>query len=415
MAATSIGLWHGPPAWAAPGDLDPSFSGDGQAFVDVAAGPDYGMAMARQPDGRILLAGRTGLSDHGNFGVARLKVNGHLDPAFGGGDGRVTTDFGGDDWAHAVAVQSDGKILVAGSRGNAPARMAVARYLPGGALDTSFSGDGKRIVPVGSSLGATDVAVRPSGAIVLVGDAPGKMSVVQLRPNGTLDPGFGQGGVRLIGPAGSTVDTANGVTIDGTGRVVVVGSVGGPCATNLLAARVRQDGSLDQTFSGDGRWTLNRGKNDSGLGVVLDQQGRVVIGGYSGSCPDADGERMLVVRLTPHGVPDPAFSGDGVVLTDFGPAGDEASGIAVRSGRIVAAGLTGLSSSSGTDTRIAVARYRPGGALDDAFGGGDGKVALDPSSDLDVADDVAVQADGTIVLGGGVSAPARFYAARLLG
>lgn len=74
-----FGLWHAPPAWAAPGDLDPSFSGDGQAYVDVAAGPDYGMAMARQPDGRILLAGRTGLSDHGNFGVARLKVNGHLD------------------------------------------------------------------------------------------------------------------------------------------------------------------------------------------------------------------------------------------------------------------------------------------------------------------------------------------------
>lgn len=124
---------------------------------------------------------------------------------------------------------------------------------------------------------------------------------------------------------------------------------------------------------------------------------------------------MLVVRLTPHGVPDPSFSGDGVVLTDFGPAGDEAVGIAVHSGRIVVAGLTRLSSSSGTDTRIAVARYRPGGALDDAFGGGDGKVALDASSDYDVADGVSVQADGTIVLGGGVSVPARFYAARLLG
>jgi uncharacterized delta-60 repeat protein len=414
VAVTAAALGPARPVLAAPGDPDPTFSGDGMAFVNVAGGPDYGLAMAQQPDGRLLLAGRTGFGNHGNFAVVRLKANGQLDPTFGGGDGRVTTDFsGGDDWAHAVAVQPNGRILVAGGRGS---QLAVARYLPGGGLDPAFSDDGKRVVADGSVRGANAVTVRSSGKIVLVGNGPGKMPVVQLEPDGDLDTSFGNSGIRLVGPAGAaTVASGYGVAVDASGRLVVGGFVGNPCDTDLVVVRLRPHGALDPTFSGDGMFVLDLARSDAALDVNLDEQGAIVVAGYSGTCPFADGERMLVARLLPKGTPDQAFSGDGLVRVDVGTNGDEASGVAVQpNGRIVAAGVTGVSSSNASEARVAVVRLLPGGGLDPSFGG-DGKVVLDLGGGDDRARDVDLLQGGDVVLGGGVSEPARFFAARLQG
>ena len=120
-------------ASAAPGDLDVSFSGDGKQTTDFG-GADLASAVAVQADGKLVVAG----TSDGNFALARYGVDGALDPSFSG-DGLVTTDIGGTDDGQGVVIQPDGKIVVAGgSEGN----FALARYTTGGGLDPSFSGDG---------------------------------------------------------------------------------------------------------------------------------------------------------------------------------------------------------------------------------------------------------------------------------
>jgi uncharacterized delta-60 repeat protein len=116
------------------GDLDTSFSGDDKVTTTFG-GTDTAAALALQADGKIVVAG----TSNGNFALTRYRTTGGLDTSFSG-DGRVTTNFGGDDRAYAVALQSDGKIVVAGTSND---NFALARYLSSGALDTSFSDDGK--------------------------------------------------------------------------------------------------------------------------------------------------------------------------------------------------------------------------------------------------------------------------------
>ena len=148
------------PAVAAPGDLDVSFSGDGKQTTDFG-GSDLAAAVAVQADGKIVVAG----SSDGNFALARYGVDGALDPSFSG-DGLVTTDIGGTDDGQGVAIQPDGKIVVAGgSEGN----FALARYTTGGGLDPSFSGDGKQTTDFGLEDRATAVALQADGRIVVGG------------------------------------------------------------------------------------------------------------------------------------------------------------------------------------------------------------------------------------------------------
>jgi uncharacterized delta-60 repeat protein len=151
------------------GSLDPTFSGDGKQTTNFGRFDGAG-AMAIQPDGKIVAAG--GALD-GDFGLARYKPNGALDPTFSG-DGMQTTDFGGGfDGARGVALQGDGKIVAAGCAcpNDVNARdFALARYNPNGALDPTFSGDGKLTTDFGASDDAADaVALQTDGKIVAVG------------------------------------------------------------------------------------------------------------------------------------------------------------------------------------------------------------------------------------------------------
>ena len=135
---------------------------------------DVAWAVAVQPDGKTILAGDLS-SD--NFVVARLNPDGQLDATFGSGIGRVTIDFGGVDLARAVAVQQDGKIVVAGRSntggGSGASNFAVARLMPNGALDTSFGSSGKQSIDFGYDDYATGLAIQRDGKIVVVGTATG--------------------------------------------------------------------------------------------------------------------------------------------------------------------------------------------------------------------------------------------------
>ena len=157
-----------PPALAAGGNLDQTFSGDGRVTTFPRGATAFGLAIDAQ--GRILVAGYT-LDGDTDVALARFRPDGSPDPDFGDGDGRVTTDLGGTDYGFDIALGSNGRIVVAGQRDRpSGTQMAVAVYGPRGGLDRDFSGDGITFVGFDKEFqGANAVAVTENDTIVLGG------------------------------------------------------------------------------------------------------------------------------------------------------------------------------------------------------------------------------------------------------
>ena len=159
------------PAHAAAGKLDNAFSNDGRATAFPKGATAFGVAIDTK--GRIVVAGYT-LDGDTDFALARFRPNGSLDPDFGGGDGRVTTDLGGTDYGFDVAIGSNGRIVAVGQRARSSGTlMAVAVYGPRGVLDKDFSKDGIAFVGFDKEFqGANAVAVGVNDKIVLGGCGP---------------------------------------------------------------------------------------------------------------------------------------------------------------------------------------------------------------------------------------------------
>ena len=394
IAAMLVGVISSAAAQAAPGDLDPTFSGDGKQTTNFGFGVSSAEATVRQPDGKIVAVGGAG----GNFALARYNPNGTLDPSFSG-DGRQTTDFGGDSEARAVALQGDGKIVVVGRTNGG---FALARYNPDGSLDASFSGDGLQTTDFatvyGSNAWANGVAIQPDGKIVAVGsvndvDEYTHFAVARYRPNGTLDPSFSGDGLDTVTIGAHS--SATGVAIQPNGRIVVVGSNSVASGGNFVLVRYNSNGTLDATFSGDGRQTTNFGGRCGASDVALQGNGKIVAVGsvFKRLDPYHGRNYFAVARYNSNGSLDKSFSGDGRQTTQFvGDAG--ASDVAIQgSGKIVMVGNTANLAGNGD---FAVARYNPNGTLDKGFSG-DGRQTTDFFGYSDAAAGVALQGDGRIV------------------
>ncbi|MFE2249193.1 hypothetical protein ACFXC2_20855, partial [Streptomyces lavendulae] len=278
-------------ALAAPGDLDPTFGPDGRVTT-VFPGYAEGHDVARQADGKLVVAG---LSQDG-FALARYNTNGTLDTTFDG-DGRVTSDFGGGAHvANAVAVQpSDGKIVVAGTT-EVPGEeggccfFSVARYNTDGSLDAGFGNGGLvRVDEFGGSADGADVAVQPDGRIIAAGKgAGGGFALVRLTTGGSLDPSLGGDGAVVAGftPASpqDAGGTARGMALQPDGKVLLVGYVGNT-AFDIGVARYNTNGTLDTTFSDDGMVTADFGGTEFGNAVAVQPDGKVVAAGDGGAGP----------------------------------------------------------------------------------------------------------------------------------
>jgi uncharacterized delta-60 repeat protein len=407
------------PARAAGGQLDGSFSGDGKVTTDFTSADDLVTAVVIQSDGKLLAAGWAGsISTNGaRFALARYDADGGLDDTFGG-DGRVTTNFDvGNEWVNAVAVQSDGKIVAVGGYKKASsnnARFALARYNPSGTLDTSFSGDGRVMTEFTTGYDyAEDVALQSDGKIVVAGGAGGltrgRFALARYGVGGGLDPTFGGDG-RVVTEFNTGFDVADAIAVQDDGRIVAAGQSAPVRGSNyrFAIARYNPGGSLDSGFSGDGKVTTNFTTGyDYASDMALQDDGKIVaVGAAAGA-----GERFALAQYETTGALDNGFGGDGKVITNFNSGSDVATGVAVQSdGKIVAAGWS--APASGPDYRFAVARYNPGGSLDSGFGG-DGKITTNFTSGVDYASDVALQDDGKIVAGGRArGAGGRFALAR---
>jgi uncharacterized delta-60 repeat protein len=377
-------------AIAAAGDLDPTFSGDGKQTTDFGFGEsDAANAVALQGDGKIVTVGRAGGDDGRDaFGLARYNPSGALDASFAG-DGRQTTAFGSFAQASDVAIQANGKIVAVG-RGRT-SDFAVARYNLNGTLDTSFSGDGKQTTDFAGTDDADGVALQGDGKIVVAGaDGGSSFALARYNANGTLDASFSGDG-KLTTDFGSSA--ANGVVVQANGKIVAVGFMATASGGNFALVRYNPNGALDPSFSGDGKQTTDFGSNDLASGVALQGDGKIVAVGSTdeGSSPTG---QFALARYNANGSLDTTFSGDGKKTTDFFPgASDRADDVAIQAnGRIVA---VGFARGGATGDDFALARYNPNGSLDTSFSG-DGMRRTN-FEQRDGANGVAIQANGRIV------------------
>ncbi len=378
----------------AAGDLDLAFSDDGRAITDIG-GSDYGRSVAIQADGKLVVVGGTYAADLGRdeFALARYNSDGSLDPTFSG-DGRQASDFGMSADAWAVAIDADGKIVVGGQAG---ADFALARYNPDGELDPTFSDDGKQTIDfAGETDAAYGIALQSDGAIVAVGNAGASFAIARILPDGSLDTSFPADkfpadGKQTTGFSGRSY--ARAVSIQADGKIVAAGSAD----ADFALARYNTDGSLDTTFSEDGRQTTDFGADEEGVSAVAIQaDGKIVAVGQVYSFI-ASAQTIALARYNPDGSLDATFAREGLKTTALSGT-DWASGVSIQSdGRIVAVG-GGLVDAQG-ESDFVVVRYNRDGSLDTSFS--DDGIQTTDFGGNDEAYGVALQLDGRIVAVGG--------------
>ncbi|MFN3653039.1 MAG: hypothetical protein ACK47B_25955 [Armatimonadota bacterium] len=224
------------------GQLDPEFGDGGRVltdFSDGSASSDEARAVIALPGGRILVAGTA----HNDFALARYEADGSLDPSFGDG-GRVVTDLrGGADRAYGMALQADGMIVVAGSalNGKQGLDLALARYSAEGVPDATFGDGGTVVGHAGGDEAARAIAVQADGRLVVAGSALPRRTVDTLlaryHPDGTLDATFGKQGVSVLRFSKNSHDYATAVRLQGDGKIVFAGATRGK-TPDFLVGRV---------------------------------------------------------------------------------------------------------------------------------------------------------------------------------
>ena len=423
-------LLAAPATAAGPGDLDTSFDYDGRVIADVFGGDhDAGYDVAVQRDGRIVVAGsRGGGAVRYNFALMRFNPDGSVDTSFESG-GRTLTDFDGDDdVARAVAIQPDGKIVAAGyaTFGNREPDFAIARYTSDGELDSTFAGNGKAATDFGGDDKVSGMAIQPDGKIVLAGFTqwgPGNgscttdVAVARYLPNGRLDTSFSTDGKTTTGLGCD--DFGDAVAIAPDGKIVVVGDrveddnddCFGCNDRDLLWVRYNSNGTLDGTFDGDGKKTEGLGGDESLAGVAVRPDGKIIAAGDS-TARDGD---FFFEQLNVNGSRDQSFWRDGRKWVHVGPREQALDMLRQSDGKIVAAGAVYNFERQGYD--FAVVRLLANGANDTGFSG-DG-FQRTPFGKSQFARGIARQADGKIVTAGEMSsygdADAEFAIARYLG
>jgi uncharacterized delta-60 repeat protein len=368
------------------GQLDGSFGTAGMVVTDfgVARAPRCvelcglgAAAVAIQGDGKIIAAGGKG----SEFALARYLPDGRLDPAFGSG-GKVVTDVGARPktaveaiWqrgANALAILPDGKIIVAGAGRD---EFALARYTPSGRLDRSFGRGGlvfTRFQAGADPNYAEALAVQPDGKIVAAGSSFTLFALARYTPNGRLDATFGTGGKALPNVLGDDYDSAEAVAIDGSGKIVVVGSTG-PRFPGAVVARLTSRGRLDPSFGRGGMASGAPGQVHTGpagsagaYAVAMPRDGTIITAGANDyavnpCCSGRRVENLVLNRFAHDGHPDPTFGKRGVVEAHFGDM-LQVTAVAIEgNGKIVAAG------GSGRDLRnrdFLLVRYNRDGSID---------------------------------------------------
>ena len=386
---------------AAQGDLDTTFNPPDGYVLYNGWNKDSYVGVAIQTDSKIVVS--TGILNgtDADVGVLRYNSDGTLDRAFGT-DGIVIYDGGkGNDCGRLVAIQADGKIILTGYSNNGENYdILTMRYNSNGTLDPSFGTNGIAIYNNGNRNDyGRAIAIQSDGKIVVTarskGDSTSAM-ILRYKGDGTLDNTFGTNGV-VTYEGGHGNDGFRDVAIQTNGKIVVSGYTKTVTGFDVVTARYNSDGALDNTFGTDGVVTYDGGHGDDGArGVAIQSDEKIVVSGgvYNGT--DLD---VLVLRYNSDGTSDITFGTNGVVSYDSGKGNDNGRRLAIQGGnKIVVTGNT----PNGTDDDVLILRYNTDGNLDGTFGG-NGVVTLNIVTEKNYGEGAAIQVDGKIVIAGGSS------------
>lgn len=399
------------------GTIDTSFGSSGSVVIRSVQRSFVANTLALQNDGKVVLAGLTSDVATGSIqlALARYNADGTPDAAFGS-SGVVSTSVGdAGAQANSVVVQPDGMLVVGGTRFSraGPDELLVARYTSDGTLDTGFGTGGLTATPVGAGpSSAAAIALQHDGRIIAVGTAfangptDDDFALVRYRPDGQLDPAFGQDGVVTTdltsGDAASpSLDHATALALQADGRIVVGGFTRGETQA-FAVARYTADGAPDLTF-GSGGLVKIPAREPQVSAIALQPSGTVALAGSSAS-NERGTAPFVLVRLRADGAPDASFGGDGLVTTNFdGSRSGARAVVAQPDGRLITGGAKfGAPSASGDalpESGFALTRYNADGSLDTSFGtNGRATSSVGDAGAVPVA--LAVQADGKIVAAG---------------
>ncbi len=373
------------------GALDPGFANGGKVVTNLSNKGDFGKAVAVQRDGKVVVAGQVirGTSD---FAVTRFNTNGTLDRTFGPDhDGKVFIDFAkGADSARGVVVQPDGKIVVAGATTvNGGDAFALARLNASGAPDRTFGPDHDGLVTAVLGGEANAVALQKDGKIVAAGTlGNADFAAVRFDRFGNLDPLFGIQGLAVADFGG--FDEANAVLILGNGRIVLGGATTAGGVPQFGLAGFTPQGLPDPVFGTAGQVKTNLG-DTAEVNALAFAGGKIVA---VGDANQAGKVGFALARYDGRGNPDAGFGGGGKVVSFLGTNNFARAfgAAALPDGRVVAAGLA--IHGGGLDWTLAA--YRGDGKLDGHFGNG-GVAFTDLGSTEEGAEAVALGADGKLV------------------
>jgi uncharacterized delta-60 repeat protein len=361
--------------------------------------------IARQDDGKIVAVGATFNGSNYDWRIARYNTDGGLDASFGTA-GTVVKDFGDTDALGDVAIQPDGKIVVGGYTRVVPgdAQWTVARFGSDGTPDLGFGTLGLATSFTSNSSNLLGVTLQPDGKIVAVGYTRGPnllhddIATARYNDDGSPDLSYGFGtGVATVGLdfGGTPNDRGNAVAIQSDGKIVVFGDYDtGQHRDNIVLLRFNANGGLDTGFGVDGKRFDNFSFHNGGRDVKLQADGKIVVSGATCNGPC----HTYVARYNTDGSRDSSFGSNGVLVTPLSSQSDSFNALTIApSGQILAAG----SKSNGTGDSM-VSRLNSDGTLDQGFGT-NGTFAFSATSSDDGLNDILLQPDGEILVGGTAS------------
>jgi uncharacterized delta-60 repeat protein len=339
-----------------PVGLDATFGNGGLASVPLNVSSSANFPDAKvQPDGKIVAVAAAQVSG-ATWAVTRTLSDGTPDTAFGSNGTAVTTFPGSTGgYANGISFQPDGKIIVVGTVNGTSAYDAwgIARYNADGTPDTTFGSGGLVLIKFTGEAGwLYDAAVLPNGEILVGGmlQDPKGFGVARLTSTGQIDTGFGTNGFASINPDPADPwynTTGQAMVVQPDGKIVMTGIAN---YKGLPVVRLNANGTPDTTFNGTGVELIPNAAfgpyaYTTGMGVTLQPDGKIVAVGYA-SASGSSREDWITARVNPNGTLDTSFSGDGVDAFNFAGYGGRANDVAVQAdGKIVVAGYANVGGS----------------------------------------------------------------------
>ncbi|MFN6964931.1 MAG: FG-GAP-like repeat-containing protein [Pyrinomonadaceae bacterium] len=323
------------------GSVDTSFGTGGLIRFAFDTGASESATAVAITSGIIFVAGNVEFGAASwDIGVIKLLANGTVDASYNGGAGKAKIDMGGEEFVNDIAIQTDDKLVLTGTTRSTPnTDVAVIRLNYSGTLDTTFNGTGKIFIGIGSGNndGGTGLALQPDGKIVVAGytreQSRGYFLAVRLTTGGVPDFSFSSLGFRQTA-VGTQFDRANAVAVQADGKIVLAGTTNSGSGDESAFVRYNTDGTLDNSFDGDGKLVVDvRPGNSEAMRSVVVQADQKIVGVGAG------GGAYILVRLNASGALDTQFGTGGKVAAQVSPGPSGANrGILQPDGKILAVG-----------------------------------------------------------------------------